>query len=53
MVDWLQYGVIFLLFAGAVYYLYSKLFGTKKEEGCGKGCNCAVNTTESKENPTA
>jgi hypothetical protein len=53
MADWIQYGFIFLLFAGAVYYLYSKLFGGKKEQGCGKGCNCAVNTTAAKENSTA
>lgn len=39
----IQYLLIALLFAGAVYYLYGRFFGKKKTGGgCGKGCDCPV-----------
>ncbi len=38
----IQYILIALLFAGAVYYLYGRFFGKKQKPGCGKGCDCPV-----------
>lgn len=38
----IQYILIALLFAGAVYYLYGRFFGKKQKRGCGKGCDCPV-----------
>ena len=39
----IQYVLITLLFAGAVYYLYNRFFGKKKYAGgCGKGCDCPM-----------
>lgn len=38
----IQYILIALLFAGAVFYLYRRFFGRRKSTGCGKGCDCPI-----------
>ncbi len=38
----IQYIIIFILFIGALYFIFKPFFSKKSNPGCGKGCSCDV-----------
>ncbi|WP_375542873.1 FeoB-associated Cys-rich membrane protein [Sphingobacterium hotanense] len=44
----IQYVIIFLLFVGALYFIFRSFFPGKKKNsaGCSKGCGCSVDMSQ-------